>query len=47
MNLLLVLLVVILLTGGVGYRWGPAPGGGVLGVLVVVLLVLFLAGYRL
>jgi len=50
MNLVLVVLVVLLLCGGVGYYgrgagWSPTYyGGGSIGLILVVLLVLFLVG---
>jgi Protein of unknown function (DUF3309) len=49
-QLLIVLIVILLLFGGVGYgyrdRWGKyyTSGTGLLGLLVVILLILYLLG---
>ncbi len=43
--MILLLLVVILLFGGVGYHWNGFQGGGIgLGGILLVLLVLYLIG---
>lgn len=52
MYVILVVLLVILLLGGVGVApawphssgWGWGPAGGILGLILVVLLILFLLG---
>lgn len=49
MGLILLIVLIVLLTGGLptwhySRNWGYGPSGG-LGVLVVILLVLLLAGY--
>lgn len=49
MALLLIILLVLLVLGGLptwGYsrNWGYGPSGGLLGVVLVVLVVLFLTG---
>lgn len=46
MNLIVVLLIVLLLFGGIGWHGGYGPGyyGGGIGTILVVLLVLWLLG---
>jgi hypothetical protein len=45
--LLLILLVLLLVGGGWGYRsdWGGSQYGGLVGVLLLILLILFLTGH--
>ena len=47
-SMLLLLLVLILLFGGIGYRnWGYSGGGIGLGTVLVILLICYLLGFRL
>ena len=46
--LILIIVLVVLLMGGYGYRsgyYGAPQFGGILGVLLILLVILFLLGY--
>jgi hypothetical protein len=42
--ILILILVILLLSGGGGYYWGPRSGVSLLGLFLIILLVLWLAG---
>lgn len=47
--LLLIILLLLLFGGGGGYigytRWGPGGGLGIFGTILLIMLILYLAGY--